>query len=129
MGGPFWARKDDGAWSIPKGEYGAEEDPLAAARREFEEEMGAPAPSGSMESLGEVRQAGGKLISVWCLQGDFDTDRVQSNTFALEWPPRSGRMQEFPEIDRAQWFDIESARRKLVRGQVPFLDRLLQEVG
>ena len=129
MGGPFWARKDDGAWSIPKGEYGAGEDAVAAARREFEEELGAPAPDGAPEPLGEVRQAGGKLVSVWCLQGDFDTDRVHSNTFTLEWPPRSGRVQEFPEIDRAQWFDIGSARRKLVRGQVEFVDRLLTLVG
>ncbi len=129
MGGPFWAKKDLGAWSIPKGEYDAGEEPLAAARREFEEELGAPAPSGPAEPLGEVRQAGGKVISVWCLNADFDTDRVRSNTFTLEWPPRSGRMQQFPEIDRAQWFGIESARQKLVRGQVPFLDQLLQLLG
>ena len=129
MGGPFWARKDDGAWSIPKGEYDPGEDPLAAARREFEEEMGAPAPSGPVESLGEVRQAGGKVISVWCLRADFDTGHVRSNTFTLEWPPRSGRMQQFPEIDQAQWFGIEAARRKLVRGQVAFLDQLRKLVG
>jgi predicted NUDIX family NTP pyrophosphohydrolase len=129
MGGPFWAGKDDGAWSIPKGEYGPGEEALAAARREFEEEMGAPPPNGPFEALGEVKQPGGKVISVWCLRGDFDTGSLRSNTFTLEWPPRSGRMQEFPEIDRAEWLSIESARRRLVRGQIPFLDALLQRVG
>src|SRR5579875_574675 len=129
MGGPFWIGKDDGAWSIPKGEYGPDEDPLTAARREFLEEMGTPPPPGPAEPLGEVRQAGGKLVSVWSVHGDFDTARLRSNTFPLEWPPRSGKVQEFPEIDRAEWFDVETARRKLVRGQVPFLDVLLQRVG
>lgn len=129
MGGPFWARKDAGAWSIPKGEYDREEDSLAAARREFEEEMGMPPPSGEPTLLGEVKQPRGKLIRVWCLQGEFDTARLRSNTFALEWPPRSGRIQEYPEIDRAEWFSVEAARRKLVPGQIPFLDLLLECVG
>ena len=129
IGGPFWARKEDAAWSIPKGEYEPGEDPLAAARREFEEEMGAPPPPGPAEPLGEVRQSGGKVVSAWCMRGNFDTANQRSNTFTLEWPPRSGRMQQFPEIDRAGWFDIESARARLVRGQVPFLDVLLERIG
>ena len=124
MGGPFWARKDEGAWSIPKGEYDQGEDPLTAARREFLEEMGTAAPAGPAEPLGELRQPGGKMISVWCMPGDFDTRSLRSNTFTLEWPPRSGRFQDFPEIDRAEWFDLDSARQKLVRGQIPFLDAL-----
>jgi predicted NUDIX family NTP pyrophosphohydrolase len=124
MGGPFWARKDAGAWSIPKGEHGPEEDPLAVARREFEEELGSPVPAAEMVPLGQVR-AGGKLLTIWAAEGDLDADATTSNTFALEWPPRSGRVQEFPEIDRAAWFGVEEARAKLVKGQLPFLDRLL----
>ncbi|WP_029430086.1 NUDIX domain-containing protein [Blastococcus sp. URHD0036] len=123
MGGPFWARKDDGAWSIPKGEYAAEEDPEAAARREFAEELGSPVPAGDLVPLGELR-ASGKVLAVWTVEGDLDATACRSNTFSLEWPPRSGRMQEFPEIDRAAWFDLAAARVKLVKGQVPFLDRL-----
>jgi predicted NUDIX family NTP pyrophosphohydrolase len=126
MGGPFWARKDDGAWSIPKGEHEDDEDPLAAAEREFAEEMGAPAPSGERADLGEVRQSGGKRVRVWAVRGDFDADAIVSNTFELEWPPRSGRLQAFPEVDRAAWFGLDEARRKLVRGQVAFLDRLAE---
>ena len=129
MGGPFWARKDERAWSIPKGEYQPGEDPLAAAKREFEEELGTPPPTGPVEPLGQVKQAGGKVVSAWCVRGDFDPGALRSNTFRLEWPPRSGRMQEFPEIDRAGWFDIESARQKLVRGQEAFLDHLLERIG
>jgi predicted NUDIX family NTP pyrophosphohydrolase len=129
MGGPFWAKKDERAWSIPKGEYTPEEDALAAARREFREEMGSDAPEGSATPLGELKQPGGKVISVWCVQGDFDPAGVRSNTFTLEWPPRSGTFRDFPEIDRAAWFDAESARQKLVRGQVPFVDRLLEAIG
>ena len=129
MGGPFWARKDEGAWSIPKGEYVPGEDPLAAARREFEEETGMAPPTGEPIPLGAVKQPRGKVIHVWCLRGDFDTASLRSNTFPLEWPPRSGRIQDFPEIDRAEWFSVETARRKLVRGQIPFLDLLLQRVG
>jgi predicted NUDIX family NTP pyrophosphohydrolase len=123
MGGPFWARKDDGAWSIPKGEYAADEDPEAAARREFAEELGAPVPAGDLVPLGELR-ASGKVLAVWAVEGDLDAAACRSNTFSLEWPPRSGRVQEFPEIDRAGWFPLTEARNKLVKGQVPFLDRL-----
>jgi predicted NUDIX family NTP pyrophosphohydrolase len=124
MGGPFWANRDERAWSIPKGEYTDTEDPLIAARREFEEETGSPPPEGAPVELGEVRQPSGKRIVAYALEGDFDPARVRSNTFAIEWPPRSGRQAEFPEIDRAAWFDLETARGKLVKGQVPFLDAL-----
>jgi predicted NUDIX family NTP pyrophosphohydrolase len=124
MGGPFWAKKDERGWSIPKGEYGPDEAPLAAARREFEEETGAAPPAGPALSLGEVRQSSGKRIVAWAIEGDFDPAAVTSNTFVIEWPPRSGRQAEFPEIDRAEWFDLPTARLKLVKGQVPFLDAL-----
>ena len=125
MGGPFWARKDDAAWSIPKGEHGPDEDPLAVALREFEEEMGSPVPAADLVPLGEVRQSGGKVLTVWAAEGDLDADATTSNTFEVEWPPRSGRVQEFPEIDRAAWVPVDVARTKLVKGQVPLLDRLL----
>ena len=128
MGGPFWARKDDAAWSIPKGEYAEGEDAEAAARREFAEEMGSPVPAAVLVPLGEVR-ASGKALAVWAGEGDLDADACTSNTFALEWPPRSGRVQEFPEIDRTGWFDLGAARVKLVRGQLPFLDRLADLLG
>ena len=125
-GGPFWAKKDDGAWSIPKGEYERGEDPLEVAIREFEEELGIPPPpADGAVPLGEHRQPSGKLVSAWALEGNVEVDEVHSNTFPMEWPPRSGRMQEFPEVDRAVWFDLETARQKLLKGQVPFLDRLL----
>ncbi len=127
MGGPFWARKDDGAWSIPKGEYADGEDAEVAARREFAEELGSPVPAGALAPLGELR-ASGKVLAVWAAEGDLDAAACVSNTFPLEWPPRSGRVQEFPEIDRAGWFGLAEARRKLVRGQVPFLDRLVAVV-
>ena len=123
MGGPFWARKDEGAWSIPKGEHPPEEDARAAARREFAEELGSPAPDGELRDLGTVR-SGNKVIAAFALVGDLDADRVVSNTFELEWPPRSGRTQTFPEVDRAAWFDVETARRKIVKSQRPFLDRI-----
>jgi predicted NUDIX family NTP pyrophosphohydrolase len=129
MGGPFWARKDDGGWSIPKGEYGPEEDPLAVARREFEEELGSPVPATALVPLGELRVTSGKVLAVWAAQGDLDATAARSNTFELEWPPRSGRVQEFPEIDRAAWFRLDEAASKLVAGQVPFLDRLRAELG
>ena len=129
MGGPFWAKKDDAAWSLPKGEHGPDDDPLAAARREFEEEMGSPVPADHLVPLGEVRQSGGKVLTVWAAEGDLDADAARSNTFTLEWPPRSGRFQDFPEIDRAAWVPVEVARTKLVAGQVPLLDRLLDRVG
>ena len=128
MGGPFWARKDAGAWSIPKGEYGAGEDPFQVAQREFLEELGSPVPASSFVPLGEVRQSGGKVLTVWAAAGDLDVTTAVSNTFTLEWPPRSGRMQEFPEIDRAAWVPVERARDLLVKGQVPLLDRLLQHL-
>ena len=126
MGGPFWAKKDAGAWSIPKGEYGAGEEPFAVAQREFEEELGSPVPASSFLPLGEVRQSGGKVLTVWAAEGDLDVTTAVSNTFTLEWPPRSGRMQEFPEIDRAAWVTVDAARELLVKGQVPLLDRLLE---
>ena len=129
MGGPFWAKKDNRAWSIPKGEHEPDEDALAAARREFQEEMGVPPPPGPATPLGELRQPSGKLVSIWCVEGDFNPLNLRSNKFTIEWPPRSGRLREFPEIDRAEWFDLTSARQKLVQGQVPFLDLLLKHIG
>ena len=129
MGGPFWARKDAGAWSIPKGEHGPDEEPRDVALREFAEELGAPASVTDLVPLGEVRQSGGKRLTVWAAEGDFDAAGAVSNTFSLEWPPRSGRVQEFPEIDRAAWTTLDEARVKLVPGQVPLLDRLLGLLG
>jgi predicted NUDIX family NTP pyrophosphohydrolase len=125
-GGPFWARKDAGAWSIPKGEHEDGDDPLESALREFEEETGTPLQAGELRELGEVKQRGGKVVSAWAAEGDLDADAVRSNTFTMEWPPRSGRTAEFPEIDRAGWFDIDEAREKLNPAQVGFLDRLLE---
>lgn len=124
-GGPYWAKKDDGAWSIPKGEYEPDEDPLEVALREFEEEIGKtpPDPTDAVW-LGELRQPSGKVVSAWAVEGDFDVTEAQSNTFEMEWPPRSGRTAEFPEVDRAGWFGLEEARRKLLRGQLGFIDRL-----
>ena len=124
MGGPFWARKDDGGWSLPKGEIAEGEEPFAAALREFAEEMGSPVPAAEFVPLGEARVTSGKVLTVWAAGGDLDADAVVSNTFPLEWPPRSGRVQQFPEIDRAAWMSLEVARIKLVKGQVVFLDRL-----
>jgi len=123
MGGPFWAKKDAGGWSIPKGEYGEGEEPFAVALREFEEELGSPCPADDFTPLGEVK-ASGKTLTVWAAEGDLDATACVSNTFEIEWPPRSGRMQEFPEIDRAEWVGLDVAREKLVKGQLPFLDRL-----
>ena len=124
-GGPYWARKDEGAWSVPKGEYEEGEDPLEVAIREFAEELGADPPdSNAAVDLGELRQPGGKLVRVWSLEGDLDVTATTSNTFEMEWPPRSGRTAEFPEVDRAGWFDLDTARRKLLSGQVAFIDRL-----
>jgi predicted NUDIX family NTP pyrophosphohydrolase len=129
MGGPFWAKKDDGGWSIPKGEHGPDEEPIAVARREFEEELGSPVPADELVPLGELRVTSGKRLTVWAAEGDLDAAAARSNTFELEWPPRSGRLQEFPEIDRAAWFALDAARSKLVAGQVPFLDRLRDELA
>ncbi len=122
-GGPFWSKKDDGAWSIPKGEIAEGEDPLTAARREFEEEMGA-FPEGEFIALDAVKQPGGKLVYAWALRGDFDPAQLKSNTFSIEWPPKSGRQKEFPEVDRAEWFPLDAARTKISKGQIALLDQL-----
>ena len=129
MGGPFWAKKDEGAWSVFKGEYDDAEEPLAAARREFEEETGSPPPDGDVIDLGEVRQSSGKRVTAWAIEGDFDPSTLKSNTFTTEWPPRSGKQAEFPEVDRAGWFDLETARAKLVKAQAEFIDALARELG
>jgi predicted NUDIX family NTP pyrophosphohydrolase len=127
-GGPFWQNKDDGAWSIPKGLIGADEAPLSAARREFVEETGHD-PDGDFLPLGEARQPGGKVVQAWAIEGDWDPALIRSNTFEMEWPPRSGRRRTFPEIDRAAWFAIADARRKILKGQTVFVDRLLEALG
>jgi predicted NUDIX family NTP pyrophosphohydrolase len=127
-GGPFWAKKDDGAWSIPKGEYDDGEAPLAAAKREFAEEVGA-VPDGDFIDLGDVTQAGRKVVRAFAVEGDFDVARLQSDTFEIEWPPKSGRKQSFPEVDRAGWFAPDEARRKILAGQRPFIERLLERLG
>ncbi|MGV0581253.1 NUDIX domain-containing protein [Mycolicibacterium elephantis] len=124
-GGPFWARKDDGAWSIPKGEYTEGEDPWVAAQREFEEELGKPPPQGPRIELAPVRQPSGKVITAFAVRGDLDITDAVSNTFEMEWPKGSGRIREFPEIDRVGWFSVEQARSKLLKGQRPLLDQLL----
>jgi predicted NUDIX family NTP pyrophosphohydrolase len=123
-GGPFWTKKDQGAWSIPKGEHDDGEDPQACARREFQEETGTELPPGALEELGTVRQKSGKYVSAWAAEGDLDAEAITSNTFELEWPPRSGKTQAFPEIDRAGWFGLAEARAKLNPAQTAFLDRL-----
>ncbi|HEY7191256.1 MAG TPA: NUDIX domain-containing protein [Vicinamibacterales bacterium] len=124
-GGPFWAKKDDGAWSIPKGEIDDGEDPLAAAKREVQEELGA-APDGNFIPLAPVRQSGGKVVQAWAIEADIDPAAITSNTFDMEWPPRSGRQQTFPEVDRAAWFTMSEARSKILRGQLPLLDALVR---
>jgi predicted NUDIX family NTP pyrophosphohydrolase len=123
-GGPFWKKRDDGAWSIPKGEIEPGETPIEVARREFQEELGLPPPQGDLVALGSVRQAGGKLVHAWAVEADVDLTDLRSGEFEMEWPPRSGRKQAFPEVDRAEWFDLETARRKIVAAQATFLDRL-----
>mgnify|MGYP006267354601 FL=1 len=127
-GGPLWARKDAGAWTIPKGQFLNDELPLDAAKREFEEEMGS-APRGEFLPLGSIKQPSGKVIHVWAAESDFDVTTVHSNLFELEWPPKSGRMAEFPEVDRAEWYSLPEARLKIIKGQAPFLERLLALVG
>jgi predicted NUDIX family NTP pyrophosphohydrolase len=122
-GGPYWKTKDDGAWSIPKGEFSGAEDPLMAARREFFEETGV-AIEGDLRALEPIQQSGGKLVHAWAVEGDLDPTTIVSNTFDIEWPPRSGRLQSFPEIDRAAWFALPEATRKILRGQVPLLEEL-----
>ena len=128
MGGPFWAKKDERAWSIPKGEIDEGEDPYAAARREFEEELGSAPPDGPALELGEVRQPSGKRILAWAIEGDLDTATVQSNMFVMEWPPRSGRQEEFPRSTGPPGSTLETARQKLVKGQIRFVDLLEQAV-
>ena len=129
MGGPYWARKDDGAWSIPKGELSDGEDALAAALREYAEEVGHAPPDGPVIELGEVRQRGGKRLVAFAVEGDFDPAQLKPGTFELEWPPRSGRRRAFPEIDRVAWLDLASAKRKIVQGQDVLLDRLAERVA
>ena len=124
-GGPFWARKDRGAWSIPKGEYSKGDEPLATAIREFAEETGIR-PLGELTPLGEITQPGRKIVTAFALEGDFDPATLKSNTFELEWPPKSGRKASFPEVDRAQWFSLEMAREKILSGQREFITRLLE---
>ncbi|MGW6460061.1 NUDIX domain-containing protein [Streptomyces sp. NPDC055078] len=126
MGGPFWEGRDEQSWSVPKGEYTQQEAPMAAARREFEEELGLAPPVGEWRPLGEARQPGGKIVTVWAMEADLDTALVVPGTFTMEWPPRSGRMAEFPEIDRAEWTPLARAYRRLVAGQRVFLDRLTE---
>ena len=126
-GGPFWARKDLGAWSIPKGEYSQSEDALAVAKREFEEETGAW-PQGDFLPLGELVQPGRKIVTAWAVEGDFDPSGLKSNLFDMEWPPKSGRRQSFPEVDRAQWFSPADARRKILAAQGEFITRLLAAI-
>jgi len=123
-GGPFWAGKDAGAWSIPKGEF-TDEEPLAAAQREFQEEMGHTA-SGAFQPLPPIRQAGGKMVYAWAVEGDCDADAIRSNTFEVQWPPRSGRWRTYPEADRAGWFSLPQAREKILKSQEPLLDHLEQ---
>ena len=123
-GGPFWKKRDLGSWSIPKGEYVDGEDPRAVALREFEEETGVTPPAGDLLALGDVRQAGGKVVTAWAIEGDLDPETIVSNTFEMIWPPKSGKRQSFPEIDRAGWFTLAEAREKILDGQRPFLERL-----
>src|ERR1700743_1187651 len=123
-GGPFWSKRDEGAWSIPKGECEEGEDPRAAAWREFGEELGSPAPEGDALELGEVRQKAGKTVVAWATAGDRDAEHITSNTFTMEWPPRSGRSQSFPEVDRAGWFSLAEARERINPAQATLLDRL-----
>lgn len=129
MGGPFWARRHVGAWTVPKGEYDPDEPAEAAARREFREELGLPAPTGELLPLGEVRQTGGKVVTVWAVEGDLDPSAVVPGTFEMEWPRGSGRRQSFPELDRVAWWGLDEARERLVTAQRVFVDRLVQRLG
>ncbi|MFK4541446.1 putative NUDIX family NTP pyrophosphohydrolase [Streptomyces tendae] len=126
MGGPFYTRRDAGAWTVPKGEYDPAEPAWEAARREFREELGLPPPEGAVVPLGEVRQAGGKVVTVWAVAADLDPRTVVPGTFTMEWPPRSGRTEEFPELDRVAWFGLDRAREVIVKAQAAFLDRLAE---
>jgi predicted NUDIX family NTP pyrophosphohydrolase len=125
-GGPIWAKRDEGVWTVPKGEFHEGEEAWAVARREFEEETGHPAPDGDPIELGEIRQKGGKVVAAWALEGDLDPATAQSNTFPFEWPPRSGTWITIPEIDRVEWFAPDEARRRIKETQIPFVDRLLE---
>jgi predicted NUDIX family NTP pyrophosphohydrolase len=127
-GGPFWQDKDLGAWSIAKGEHEGDDDPLAAARREFEEEVGRPAPSGDEVDLGHVRLTSGKIVAAFAVAADFELEQLVSNTFTMEWPPRSGVVGEFPDVDRAEWMRLAEAREKLNPGQVPLIDHLEEQL-
>ncbi|MER5912740.1 NUDIX domain-containing protein [Streptomyces sp. NPDC001982] len=129
MGGPFFARKNAGAWTVPKGEYGPDETAWDAARREFREELGLPPPDGEAVPLGEVKQTGGKIVTVWAVEADLDPGAVDPGTFRMEWPPRSGKVQEFPELDRVEWFDLDRAADVIVKAQTAFLDRLAEHSG
>jgi predicted NUDIX family NTP pyrophosphohydrolase len=123
-GGPFWAKKDAGAWSLPKGEIGESEDPLQAAKREFTEETGFPI-AGEFQPLEPLKQSGGKVVHVWAIEADCDPSQVRSNLFSMEWPPKSGKTQKFPEVDRAAWFNIPEARKRILAGQIGFIDQLI----
>ena len=127
-GGPFWSKKDLGAWSLPKGEYQEDEDALTAACREFAEEIGRPAPEGQFIDLGEVKMKSGKLVHGWAVAGDLDATKIKSNTMSIEWPPKSGRQTEFPEVDKAEWFDLTSAAQKLHPVQAEFIQRLAEQL-
>jgi predicted NUDIX family NTP pyrophosphohydrolase len=125
-GGPFWQKKDAGAWSIPKGEYNEGEDPLEAAKREFQEETGFEV-HGEFMPLGQIQQPGRKVVTAWAVHGDCSPTEIRSNTFTMEWPPKSGRQQKFPEVDRADWFTLDEAKRRILKGQVGFIDRLIAQ--
>jgi predicted NUDIX family NTP pyrophosphohydrolase len=127
-GGPFWKNKDAGVWSIPKGEYAEDEEPLVAAKRELFEETGIEA-RGDLVPLGQIQQSSGKIVSGWAMEGDCSPEEIRSNTLAMEWPPKSGRMQQFPEIDRAEWFGVAEAKERMVKAQTAFLDRLVEQIA
>lgn len=128
-GGPFWAKKDNAAWSIPKGEYDADEDALSAAKREFQEEVGQAVPKGKLVKLGEFKVTSSKVVHAWAIEGEIDPKHVKSNMFEMEWPPKSGNMQEFPEVDKAGWFPLAFALQKIVKGQVPIIEKLAETLG
>jgi predicted NUDIX family NTP pyrophosphohydrolase len=128
-GGPFWAKKDIAAWSIPKGEHSEEEDTLSAAKREFAEEVGQDLPKGELIDLGDFKVSSGKVVHAWAVESDIDAKHVKSNLFEMEWPPKSGKMQEFPEVDKAGWFPLALAIQKIVKGQVPIVEKLAEHLG